>query len=68
VLGSWNDTPLGGTEGLGNSNANGPYYEIIAVSVPEPSSFALLFIGGLGLGFINRSRRVPKGNVSDRLG
>ena len=56
MLGSWNDTPLGGTEGLGNSNANGPYFGIIALSVPEPSSSLLLFVGCIGLGLIKRGR------------
>jgi Lectin C-type domain len=57
VPGSWNDTPVGGTQGLGSGNANGPYYGIIAVSVvPEPSSFTLFVVGGIGLGLIKCGR------------
>jgi hypothetical protein len=57
TLGTWNDTPDAGTTGFGG-NTDGPYYGIAEVSVPEPSTLALLAAGFvLHLGV----RRVRKG-------
>ncbi len=56
--GTWNDTPVDGTSGT-YAAADGPYYGIITVGVPEPSSCVLLMIGGAGLGLIRRRRPRP---------
>ena len=45
--GEWDDNPLNGTQDWGA--ADGPYYGIAAVPVPEPSTIALLGIGAVSL-------------------
>ena len=56
TVGTWNDTPLGGSSGYGG-NSNGTYYGIAAVPVPEPSSFALLGLGIAGFALRAYGRR-----------
>ena len=56
TVGTWNDTPLGGSSGYGG-NSNGTYYGIAAVPVPEPSSFALLGLGIAGFALQAYRRR-----------
>lgn len=53
--GTWNDIPVAGRLGDGG-NTDGPYFGIVAIAVPEPSTFVLLAIAAIGL-FAWRRRR-----------
>ena len=52
---TWNDTPLDGTRGYGGMS-DGPYFGIIEVA-PEPSQWAALLVGALGLGALTLKAR-----------